>query len=234
VVSHPDTWFQLRDKPDFAYPYILVKHQWIVSAAVPRLEEAARKMVESNAKIKAQGDAQFGGAVKNLVLDEPRVDWDRRRVWWTTESEVSGAGRIKTLAGLFPGKEGVAVLYCCAPVVEYQQYQPEFEHFLDTFKYEPGFGYEALHPLPGQTGGSNLNQKLPEGSSAPALPESPRNNPGSFTQPNPDNPVPLLFGLAIALTGGCVAVLVWAVKRRQGPQRGKPLARIPPEESAGS
>jgi hypothetical protein len=159
-VSAPkyEAWFQRIDKPEGAYPYLLINHQ---ICRMPELSELVAGLKEHNQATADQRNS-LKGVVSDITFFEPAIDAHRNMVVIKTEQNVkmNGTGKVHGQCCMFPGKVGVAQLFFYADADNVLSSKTDFDSVLDSFAFEPGYGYESGLATYASTRSFNFTQVL--------------------------------------------------------------------------
>jgi hypothetical protein len=154
-----DGWFVPKDTPALNLPRIMIAYQ---RTKMPTLEYLEKGVIKEEAKIK-EAIRQVSG-IKGFGIRYIKTDNNKCFVLFqmiaTIPAEITGP--VQTTTAVFPGKDGVVELGFSCRREEVDRYQPVVDDLLNSFQYQPGFGYrdDPLAAAPGQQ--QNLAQTRQE------------------------------------------------------------------------
>lgn len=141
--------FQLSDRKDFQYPYILVQQFQLDTPSYAEIQ----KMLES----------QYPPG----AASPPKVDKNRKTIACTIELDTVGIGKEKRLTVMCLGKKAVTCLRFFALASEYPKNSRDFDAILDSFQFDDGYEFDDgqaaspgdghVHDRPGSPGSAKAD-----------------------------------------------------------------------------
>jgi hypothetical protein len=120
------------------YPYVLIQHHAVNSAT---FGEIARAL--SNVKGRTLEDFGKQNLVSNARFGEFRSDPERLLVFMPMSMDVAGAGPVRGLSAMKPGRIGLVQLTFYAPAAGFDVHSRAFNVLLDSLNFSPGYEYSA-------------------------------------------------------------------------------------------
>ena len=101
-----DAWFQLRNRPDYAYPYVVVNHQ---RCRPPTLAEIQAMAMKDKAAANKKLDHELEGFSEGSLLGQATIDTRLHAVLIPLEQTVllGDIGPVVGEMALFPGRQGI-------------------------------------------------------------------------------------------------------------------------------
>ncbi|HBI46326.1 MAG TPA: hypothetical protein DDY78_26265 [Planctomycetales bacterium] len=150
-------WFQRSDKPEGDYPYILINRQ---ICRMPTLGETADGYKSIKAAAEKANDRK--GISSDSKMFDAVIDARRNMIFFEIEQTVniSDTGKVHGKICLFPGKVGVAQLNFWAAAADVDRSKVDFDFVLDSFVFEPGYGYQSGLAADAPTRGFDFSRLL--------------------------------------------------------------------------
>jgi hypothetical protein len=131
--------FQRSDRPHFGYPYVLVQRHQVNTPTIEQMLKSAEK--DAPAAFEKVAD-KMKGIANNPAVGQPTIDHARHILFMSVEMNVATVGPVKGLSALCLGRHGIAQFNFYAAKREYDLHLPDFQSMLDSFQWEPGYGYD--------------------------------------------------------------------------------------------
>ena len=81
--------------------------------------------------------------INNLEIGKPSFDDKRNLLISKSSMNIVGVGEVISLNAGFLSNEGITRLTFYALKADFQKYEPAFSEVIDSFKFDPGYGYAA-------------------------------------------------------------------------------------------
>ena len=147
-----EAWFQRSDKPEGAYPYLLIGRQVCL---MPTLQELANVLNKDVRHAAGKSDRDLKGFISGTKVSDAVIDARRNMVFCEVEQNVGleDAVKVKGRIFLFPGKAGVAQLNFFDAAGEADRSKADVDFVVNSFSFEPEYRYQAgLVPDPPRPG----------------------------------------------------------------------------------
>ena len=134
-----DTGFHLKNKGYFEYPYILIQNHKTNTPTYKQIEKdlAGSEMIDEFEKT----IREYENILSNASAKNPYLDKARNMVFMSSEADVQGIGKIKSLTTICLGRERAIRIFFYSLESGYLQNLPIFMSILDSFKYDQGYEY---------------------------------------------------------------------------------------------
>jgi hypothetical protein len=127
---------------------------------MPTLREAADGL--KSLKAAAEKANNLNGISSDSKVFDPVINVRRKMVFFETEQNVNinDTGQVHGKVCLFPGKAGVAQLNFYTAANDLDRSKADFDFVLDSFAFEPGYGYQSGLVADAPTQGIDFSRAL--------------------------------------------------------------------------
>lgn len=129
--------FQLSDRADFEYPYILLQYH---DVKTPSYEEVMREFSPESV-IFEEVKRDLSGVMSDLNVSKTSLDKERNIVFIPLQFQIDQIGEVRGLTALMLGKSGITQLNFYNTAEQYANSVPVFEAILNSFHYDAGYEY---------------------------------------------------------------------------------------------
>jgi hypothetical protein len=134
--------------------YALVQYQPPMGKTYEEIERNVARDFPAGLK---QAEGALGDLARNLTVGSPVLDRARSRIIMRFQMQAPPpVGALQGFSVWHLGKEGVVQIHCYAPEKDFQTYSPIFNQLQDSFRFDPGYTFDAASASSSSSAGKKV------------------------------------------------------------------------------